>query len=133
MQNHNGSIIKTSLKKIYHSLYLKGCMWEGVGDRTKTATYWPPQPLRTSPCVVLVLLGCSTGAWGPSLSGTCSHSSIFSPTDLQTQSGIPQRPLLLGGGFPYHILSPTHLISNSETNWLPVFTELYNSSITHSI
>ena len=42
------------------------------------------------------------GAWGLSLSGTCSHSSIFSPTGLQT-------------------------------NWLPVFTELYNSSIVHSI
>ena len=36
------------------------------------------------------------------LSGTCSHSSIFSPTGLQT-------------------------------NWLPVFTELYNSSIAHSV
>ena len=42
------------------------------------------------------------GAWGSSLTGTCSHSSIFSPTGLRT-------------------------------NWLPVFTELYNSSIAHSI
>ena len=80
------------------------------------------------------------GTWGPSLSGTCSHPSIFSPTGLQTQSGVPKapsagwwlslphpvfnlsdlqlhrgsrRPLLPGGGFPYHILSLTHLISNS--------------------
>ena len=51
-----------------------------------------PQPLRTQPCVVLVLLDCSTGGLG----------GIFSPTGLQT-------------------------------NWLPVFTELYNSSIAHSI
>ena len=36
----------------------------------------------------------------------------------------------LSAGFLYHILSPTHLISNS---WLHVFTELYNSSIAHSI
>ena len=37
--------IKTSdtvLRKIYLSLYWKGCVREGVGDRTKTATYWPP-------------------------------------------------------------------------------------------
>ena len=27
---------------------------ERVEDRKNTATYWPPQPLRTSPCVVLV-------------------------------------------------------------------------------
>ena len=39
---------------------------------------------------------------GPSLSGTCPHPCIFSPTGLQT-------------------------------NWLPVFTELYNSSIARSI
>ena len=43
------------------------------------------------------------GAWGPSLSGTCSHPSIFSPTGL---------------------------ISNSLTSCL---TKLYNSSIAHSI
>ena len=38
-------------------------------------------------------------------------------------------PPLLGAGFLYHILSPTGL----KTYWLPVFTELYNSSIAHSI
>ena len=39
-------------------------------------------------------------------------------------------PLLPGGGFLYHILSLTHLISNSLTSCL---NELYNSSIAHSI
>ena len=39
-------------------------------------------------------------------------------------------PLLLGGGFLYHSLSPTLW---SPTNWFPVLTELYNSSIAHSI
>ena len=64
-------------------------------------------------------------------------------------------PLLLVDGFPYHILSPTCVISNSlggplrravafstssclwllwfPTRWIPVPTELYNSSIAHSI
>ena len=39
-------------------------------------------------------------------------------------------PTQLGGGFLYHNLSSTHLISNSLTFCL---TELYNSSIAHSI
>ena len=56
-------------------------MWEGVGDRTELQHIdshssghngvsfpfsWAAQP----------------GAWGPRLSGTCSHSSIFTPTHL---------------------------------------------------
>ena len=38
----------------------------------------------------------------------------------------------LSAGFLYHIFSPTQL-TWSPTNWLPVFTELYNSSIAHSV
>ena len=37
--------------------------------------------------------------------------------------------LQLGAGFLYRILWPTGL----QTHWLPVFTELYNSEIAHSI
>ena len=53
----------------------------------------------------LVLLGCSTGGLGPSLSGTWSSIQylISNSSDFQT------------------LWSP-------KTNWLPVFTELYNSS-----
>ena len=40
-------------------------------------------------------------------------------------------PTQLGAGFLYHNLSPTGLVS--KTNWLPVFTELYNTSVAHSI
>ena len=38
MQNHNDAIRTsedTSFRKIYLSLYWKGCVWEGVGDRTE--------------------------------------------------------------------------------------------------
>ena len=54
---------------------------------------------------------------------------VTNSSDLQL-SRESQRPLLPGGGFLYHILSLTHLISNSLISWL---TELYNSSIAHSI
>ena len=52
--------------------------------------------------------GAQPGAWGPSLSGTCSHSSIFSSTGLQTQSGVPRAP---SAGW---WLSLPHLVSNSS-------------------
>ena len=112
-----------------------------------------------------------TGAWGPSLSGTCSHSSIFSPTGLVSKlTGGPEGPFCWVVAFSTTschqlIWSPTpsgvlrapsagwwlslpHLVSNFSgpqltdflsspsyiiVHWLPVFTELYNSSITHSI
>ena len=70
-------------------------MWEGVGDRTKTAIYWPPKPLRTSPCVVLVLLGCSTAS---------CHQRFWSPNSL----GVPKAP---SAGW---WLSLPHLVSKSS-------------------
>ena len=52
-----------------------------VGDRTKTATYWPPL-LWLSQRFFPVLLGCSIGgSWAQPLLGHGPHSSIFSPTD----------------------------------------------------
>ena len=58
-------------------------------------------------------------AWGPSLPGTCSHSYIFSPTGLVSRLNRGSRgPLLPGSGFLYHILSLTHLISNSPISCL---------------
>ena len=72
---------------------------------------------------------CSTG--GPGAHSAGFRYCIFSPTGLVPKLHRGSRgPLLLGGGFPYYNLPPTRLISNS---WLPVFTELYNSSIAHSI
>ena len=129
---HFDAIIKTSedfFKKIY--LSLKGCMWEGVGDWTKTATHWPPQPLRASPCVVLVLLNCSTGGLGTQpLWEMFSFQHLLSNwSGLQTQSGVPRAP---SAGW---WLSLPHLSNSSDLQliWLSVPTELYNSSIAHSI
>ena len=77
---------------------------------------------------------------------TASYHQLVS----KAPSGVPRAPSG-GWGFPYHILSPTSLISNSSgfprapfhrtfsptsyqqllwtpTVWLPVLTDLYNSS-----
>ena len=79
----NNNTIRTSdtvLRKIYLSLYWKGCVWEGVGDRTElnilTPTlmaisvsfpfYWAAQP----------------GAWGPASLGTGFLYRILSLTSL---------------------------------------------------
>ena len=65
---------------MYLSLYCNVCVWEGVGDRTKTAIYWPP------------LL------WSSVLCLSCS------PVLLNRRPNS-----LLDDGFLYHILSPTGL------------------------
>ena len=57
---HNKDERTQFFRKIYLSLYSKGCVWEGVGDRTKTATYWSSQLFWLSQPFFPVLLGCST-------------------------------------------------------------------------
>ena len=98
---------------MYLSLYCKGskrlfkvCMWEGAGDRTETAIFWPP------------LL------WPSTLCLSCSP-------DAQPEA---QRPTLLGDGFLYCILSATSLDPNSSEPqgpfglmWLSLPQLVYNS------
>ena len=116
---------------------LKGCVWEGVGDQTELQ-YIDPHSYSHQYFVFLVLQSCSTegpgaqlfAGWWLSLPHLVSNSS-----DLQLNRRS-LGPLLPGGGFLYHILSLTHLIHNSsnlQLMWLPVITELYNSSIALSI
>ena len=112
MQNHNDTMNKDErrlLLKIYLSLYLKGlCLWEGVGDRTELQ-HIDPHSYDHQRCVFLVLQGCSTGGPGPQLSAECWLS------------------------LPHLVTNGSGLQTGLQTNWLPVFTELYNSSIAHSI
>ena len=75
---------------------------------------------------------CSTGGPGAQLSAGWWLSLLHLITNWsgpQTPSGVLQAPSA-ECGFPYHIFTLSRLISNF---WLPVFTELYNSSIAHSI
>ena len=97
MQNHNDTtIIKTNdtvLRKMYLSHYWKGCVWQGIGDRTELQ-HIDPHPYghqRFFP----VLQCCSTGGPGAQLSaGCCFLYSSISPTLLipKIQSGVPRAP-----------------------------------------
>ena len=60
------------------------------------------------------------------LTPTLMAISISFPFSSVAQLEARGPSSLLSAGFLYRILSP-------KTNWLPVFTELYNSSIAHSI
>ena len=81
--NHNDTIINTSedFFKKYTSHFV--CVWEGVGNWTKTAIYWPQQPLWTYPRVILPPLMLN---WRPGGSAFCWLSLphlVSSSSDLQ--------------------------------------------------
>ena len=83
MQNDNDDIIKTSdtvlLEKYTSHFIWKGCVWEGVGDRTELQHIDPHSygHQRFFP----VLLCCSTGGPGAQLSAECCFlNSIISPS-----------------------------------------------------
>ena len=116
---------------MYLSFYCNVCVWEVVGDRAELQ-YIDPHSDGRQRCVFLVLQDCSTGGPGPAL---CWMIAFFTASYHQlvskTPSGVPRAPSA-GCGCLYHILSPTSLIPNSirgpNSIWLPVLTELYNSS-----
>ena len=71
MHAEHNDTIKTSdtvLRKIYLSLYLKGCVWEGVGDRTELQ-YIDPHSIGYNRVSFPFSWAVQPEAWGPSLSG----------------------------------------------------------------
>ena len=70
-----------SFRKIYVSLYWKGCVWEGVGYRTEQQ-HIDPHSIGHNRVSFPFSWADQPGAWEPSLSGTCFQSSIFSPIRL---------------------------------------------------
>ena len=78
----------------------------------------------------LYLKGLSVrGSWRPIRTATLMDIGTVSFLFSRATQPEARGPTLLGAGFLYRILSPT----GPQTHWLPVFTELYNSSIAHSI
>ena len=81
----------------------KVCVWEGIGDRTELK-HIDPHSISHNHVSFPFSWAAQPGAWGPSLSAGCW-------------------------------LSLLHLVTNwsgLQTNWLPVFIELYNSSTSPS-
>ena len=71
MHKHNDDTIKTSdslLEKYTSDFIWKGCVWEGVRDRTELQ-HIDPHSYGHQCCVFLVLQGCSTGGPGAHSAG----------------------------------------------------------------
>ena len=86
MHAEHNDTMKTSdtvPRKIYLSLYLKGCVWEGVGDRTELQYIDPP---------------------------SIGHNHVSFPFSCAAKPGA-WGPTPLGAGFLYCILSPMGLVS----------------------
>ena len=118
MHAEHNDTIKTSdtvLKKYTSHFIWKGCVWEGVGDRTELQ-HIDPHSIGHNRVSFPFSWAAQPGAWGPSLSGCwfSLHYLITNSPDLRlipnSQSGDGGLPLL-GAGFLYRILSPTDWIS----------------------
>ena len=83
-RRHNKDERHSSLEKYTFHFIWKGCVWEGVGDRTEQQHVDPH---------------------------SISHNSVSFPFSWAAQPEA-KGPTLLGAGFFYRILSPTGLISN---------------------
>ena len=108
---------------------LKVCMWEGGGDRTETAIFWPPLLWPATLC-----LSCSPDAqleaqWRSSLLDDSFLYCILSASSLDPNSSGPQAPSAWCG-FPYHIssITPSPVVTGTATVLTSVLTELHNSS-----
>ena len=103
---HNDTIIKTDAGKfLYKYIYtshfivrvrkglLKVCVWEGAGDRTKTAIFLPSL-LWPSRCVFLVLLMLNRRSRGPLCWVMASFTASYQQLLWSTNSiGVPEGPL----------------------------------------
>ena len=139
LYSHNDTIIMTQedfFNKICTSHFiarvrnglLKVCMWEGVGDRTETAIFWPPL-LWPSTLGLSRSPDAQPEALGSTLLGAGFLYCILSATSLFPNSiGVPEGPL----GRVW--LSLPQLVYNSVSNCncncplTSVLTGLYNSS-----
>ena len=133
MQNHNDDTIKTSdtvlLEKYISHFIWKGCVWEGVGERTKLQ-HIDPHSIGHNRVSFPFSWAAQPVTWGPTLLGAGFLYRILSPTGFVSQLNRGSwGPLLLGAGFLYRILPPTGLVSKLIEFPVP---ELYNSSTSPS-
>ena len=94
-------------EKIYLSLYCKGFCVRGSSETEQRLQHIDLTSPSGHSCVSFSFwTAAQPEGQGPSLSETCSHPSIFSPTGLQTHWGVPKAP------FAGWWLSLPHLVSN---------------------
>ena len=101
-------------------------MWEGVGDRTETAIFWPPLLWPSTLCLSRSP-DAQPEAQRPTLLGDGFLYCILSATSLDPNSSEPQGPL----GLMWLSLSQlvyNSVLSQTGTVLTSVLTELYNSS-----
>ena len=80
---HNKDERTQFFRKIYLSLYWKGCVWEGVGDRTKLQHIDPPTLLAIPAFLSRSPRLLNRGPGGAASAGTWfSFQHLLSPTDL---------------------------------------------------
>ena len=101
---HNKDERTEFFRKIYLSLYWKGCVWEVSWRLNRTATYWPPAPPAIAVRLFRSLVLLNWGPGGPaSPLRAGSHSSIWN-TDFKLwnpTAWLPVSPEL------YHCPTPT--------------------------
>ena len=135
MQNHNDAIRTngdSSFRKIYLSLYWKGFMWEGVGDRTELQ-HIDPHSYGHDSVSFPFSWAAQPETLRPSLSGIWSlFQRLLSKCNCSI--GVLRAPLL-GAGSLYRILTPNDLnflspglYNNLTSTLLPV-----SVTISHSI
>ena len=135
---------KTSLKKICLSLFLKGLCVRGSWRPNRTVTYWPPLlwPSALSfsfsraaqPEARGLRLRPGGSGWAPAdwaEIGVCNNRNVVTSWLVGCKYKSFLKYLI-----PKSVIYLPQLLSNwsgLQNYWLPVFTELYNSSIAHSI
>ena len=118
MHAEHNDTMKTSdtvLRKIYLSLYLKGCVWEGVGDWTELQ-HIDPHSIAHNRVPFPFSWAAQLEAWGPTLLGAGFLYRILSPTGLVSKltdflcspSYIIVQRLLLLVGVTIALIQPIH-------------------------
>ena len=92
-------------RKIYLSLYWKGCVWEGVGD-WKELQHIGPHSYGHNSVSFPFSWAAQPGAWGPTLLGAGFLYRILSPTDW-TSCVIVWRPPSSCGHHKSHSFNPS--------------------------
>ena len=125
-QRHNNKTQEDFFNKIFTSHFickgtkrlLKGCVWEGAGDRTETAIFWPPLLWPSTLC-----LSRSPGLLNRRPSDPLCWMMAFFTASYQhlLWTPIPQgpKPLRPGVAFPTTSHSNWHWNSTGlELNWV---------------